>query len=293
MCQQRALVFGLLAALVMGCATGERARPVAWLDRLRPFQGPTGPDVVQLDVALLECPLGDAYINDELWATADEQVLSPGRRGPLEDNGFRIGQVAGITPGPLQTLLTSERSCANPRRIQMRAGNASTVVLGPIVPRCQFALVRDGERAEVVLDQAQCVLSVAPSLTRDGKTRLQFTPQVHHGDTALAIRPAAEQGRWMIQGQRPTENYAELSWDVALAPNEYVVIGTHGDWPRTLGHQCFVRPGEARPVQRLLVIRTGRARPGLSAEPEADDPSRPMPLALQAATWSKARGSGR
>jgi hypothetical protein len=101
----------------------------------------------------------------------------------------------------------------------------------------------------------------------------------------MVPRPSVDRSgiySWMLQEQRPTETYAHLSWEVTLAPNEYVVVGGRLDQPQTLGHQFFIRGDEPNPVQRLLVIRTARLQPGLES---ADDPSlhRNPPLALQAA----------
>src|SRR5262249_31000495 len=114
----QARLLGLLTALLAGCATGKVPHAVTWLDHLRPFQGPTGPDVVSMQVALIERPVGDPYLNHELWAGADEQAIPLERKVVLEDNGLRVGQIGGIAPAKLLALLTSEKSCINPRCLQ-------------------------------------------------------------------------------------------------------------------------------------------------------------------------------
>jgi hypothetical protein len=83
----------------------------------------------------------------------------------------------------------------------------------------------------------------------------------------------------MLQEQLPTESYAALGFEVTLAPNEYILVGGRFDKPETLGHQCFVRADETKPVQRLLVIRTSRPAPGVIAE--AKDHGA-IPLTVQA-----------
>src|ERR1700691_3698612 len=103
-----ALLLGLLASALIGCASTEQTHKGNWLDKLLRPGGPTGPDVVQMDVALIERPLGDAYLNKDLWLAADEQVVSLDNKAILQDNGFRIGQVGGLTPAGLQALLTSD-----------------------------------------------------------------------------------------------------------------------------------------------------------------------------------------
>jgi hypothetical protein len=272
-------------------------RSTAWLDRLRSFQGPSGAEVVQLDVALLECPVGDRYINQELWTLIDEQVIALERKAILEDNGFRVGQVGGIPPAGLQALLASERNCPKPRRLQTHANTPTPVVLGPAVPSCRLEVHQDGKLVPVELKDAQCTLQVVPSLLEEGRTRLHFTPQIQHGAARLFPQPAEDRSGLVLKDQRPTEEYPAVGWDVTLAPGQYVVVGTRFDRPGTLGYQCFFRGDEPRPVQRLLVICAGRSAAGLEPETDPDsgneDPSfsRSPPLALQA-SCTTARGSG-
>lgn len=282
------LLLGLMAGMLLGCVSGEPVRSVSWLDRLRASRGPLAQDVVQMDVALIERPIGDPYLDRDLWTFADEQAIGLEHKALLEDNGFRIAQVGGIPPTGFQDLLTSERSCINPMRFQLHAGGSKPVSLGPPLPTCRFELRQDGRKTPTVLDRAECLLVVAPTLTSDGRTRLHFTPTIRHGENLLIPRPAADHSGW--DRQRPTEEYPGLSWDVSLAPNEYVIVGTRYDRPGTLGHEFFLRANDPRPVQRLLVIRTGRAAADL--DPVEGDESagrRSPPLALQA-SWTSARG---
>jgi hypothetical protein len=285
---RRAVLLQLLAVGLSGCAQAHK-QTTAWFDRFR-YLGPKGPDVIQMDVALVERPLGDGYLNRSLWTVADEQVIALDSKAILEDNGFRIGQIGGITPVELQSLLTSERSCANPRRIQLRAGKSTVLELGPEMGECRFQLAKDGEPSPVTMPHAQPTLEIHPSLTEDGRTRLRFVPIVQHGDANLIPKPAPDRSGWLLVQERPSQRYSELAWEVTLAPNEYLVVGGRFDRPETLGHQCFLRRDEATPVQRLLVIRTGRSLQEVQPPIASGQPKAP-PLACQA-TWTKARGNG-
>jgi hypothetical protein len=292
--QGRALLLGLLAGLLVGCATGKPVRSSSWLDRFRPFHGETA-DLIMLEVALIERHPADAFINAELWQVADEQAVSPENKAILEENGFRVGQVSDLTPTRLQALLTSEKSCINPRRLFLHSGGTTTVKLGPTRPHCRFDLHQDGQTQTVSLEQAECSFVILPTLTDDGRTRLHFTPQLRHGETIMAAHPASDHSGLLWQPERPTRTYEALAWDVTLAPNQYVVIGTHFDQTETLASQCFLRQDEEVPVQRLLVIRTCRPSQGLAPEETSALPEsgplakRSAPLALQA-TWTSARG---
>lgn len=289
MFHRRALLLGLCAGLLAGCTNGRSFVSTSWLDRRKPFQGPIGPDVVQMEVMLLERPAGDAYLSEHVWKVADEQVVSLEQKAVLADNGIRVGQIGGITPAELQRLLTSKESNPNPRGKQLHAGHAVTLVVGPRAPVNRFPLVLGSQTTPVDVADAECVLTVVPTLTDNGRTRLRFTPVLRHGEAVREARPAADRSGWVIEEEQPTERYAALAWDVEVAPNEYVIVGARADRPGTLGHHCFVRPGEAVPVQRLLVIRTGRSTAGeqnataSEAQPEFSLLSKSPPLAVTAA----------
>jgi hypothetical protein len=283
----------LLLVLLAGCAAGKAVTSTSWLDRLRPFRGPAGADVVRLDVAVIERPLDDAYLRQNLWLKIDEQCVSLERKAVLEENGFRVGQFSGITPAELQRLLTSEKSCINPRAILLHAGKPTTLPIGPAAAVCRFQLPQGEKPTPVVLEQAECLLNVVPTLTNDGKTRLQFTPEVRHGQKTLMAKAIADGTSLFLGAERPLNSYPALAWDVALNANEYVVVGACCDRPDSLGYQYFQRHDEPVPVQRLLVIRTHRTAPEPGTETAVDDSAatRTPPLALQAA-WTNARGRG-
>lgn len=292
----QAILLGLLASMMLGCVSNRPTRSASWLDRILHPAGPVGPDTIQMDVALIEKPLGDTYLNLDLWNDTDEQVIPLENKAVLEDNGFRIGQIGGITPVGLQLLLTSERSCANPRRIRCLQDKANKLVLGPELPLCCFQLASEGEPADINLEKAQCTLEVTASLTADGRTKLRFVPQVFHGDTSLLPRPAGDLSGWILKEERAVERYARLAWEVTLATNEYLIVGGRYEKPRTLGHECFLRRDEQNPVQRLLVIRTTRA------EKPGDEPTAPVatdgksvrsPASAAQSGYTTARGSRR
>jgi hypothetical protein len=281
---------GLVAWVLVGCVPSQ-VKTTCWFRGRQPFQSPATPNTVQMEVALLECPVGDPYINRDLWTLADEQIVTPEQKAALEDNGFRVAQVGGIVPAELQTLLTSERNNVNPRRRLVMVGHPAAFNLGSAVPTLHFTLVQEGQPVEVELEQAQCRLVVVPGLTPEGKAKLRFTPEVEYGELMRNIQPSPE--GFFLEVERPHKSYAALSWEVTLEANQYLVIGAHFEQRKSLGFASFVQTDESNPVQRLLVIRTNRLAPaGDSAEAAEEDAtaSGAPPLALQAQTpWSTAR----
>jgi hypothetical protein len=280
---------GLVLLAVGGCFWAPPGRPAGLVEPFKPFTGPRGADAVLLDVAVVEQPVGDRYVNHGLWADADEQVCDLERKAALAENGFRVGLVGGNPPFAFLGLVTSERSCPDPRRVQMRAGNAKPLPLGDVRPQLRAQLHTGGKSTPVTLDQAQCLLQVTPTLLPDGAIKLAFLPTVQHG--AKTLWTLSVEGGLPLQGQRPIERYPALGWEVTLAGAEYVVVGARFEKADTLGRAFFVSTEGAKPVQRLLVLRAARMAPPEEA-PEGADAGRPAtarPLALQAV--STVRGS--
>ena len=74
--QRLMLVVALGVACALGCTPIDKVSSTSWLPHRHPFQGPTGPDVVEIRVALIEVRPGEAewkYVNDDLWQLADEK----------------------------------------------------------------------------------------------------------------------------------------------------------------------------------------------------------------------------
>jgi hypothetical protein len=294
---------GLLTWLLAGCVTGPVVSPTAWLRRAPAVQprAPKGPAFIQMEVALLECPLGDHFINEELWSDGfvDEQIVSPQHKAALEENGFRVAQLGGLIPDELQDLLTSRRSNVNPRSRRVMAGHAASLNLGSRASSARFTITEEGEPVALDLEQAQCKLIVTPSLTPDGKVNLHFTPEVEYGETEMTFQPAPErQEKWQMKIERPVKSFPTFGWDAVLQPNQYIIVGTRLNQVRTLGFASFIERDGPSPVQRLLVIRTtkedGSPMGARRAEGLEEVCSRKSPpLALQAqASWTSARGSG-
>jgi hypothetical protein len=261
---RRVLVLGLLFALGgAGCISGQSLRPKG-LARQPLLSLPQGPDVVQLHVAVVERRLGDSYINQTLWASTDEQAAGIEQLALLENNGFRVGQVIGNLPSELLRMVENERYCGNQIGWFLRVGSSTPIKLGPALAKCNYLVKYDDFCREVSTEQANCKFLIEPTLTADGKTRLRFTPMVEHGEAIMTIEAVPEFSSWECQVKQQSHVYPELSWEVTLAPNEWLVVGTQLSQPRALGYQAFVNEEGATPIQRILVLRTNRPAPANS-----------------------------
>lgn len=262
-----ALALALATCQMAGCISEEPLRTSAWAERFRKFGYSEQAPVVQFEVRLIEQPVGDRYINRDLWREHTDDWVVGDAKSVLEKNGFRVGRLVGQPPSELQRLMVSERSCINPRVLVKAAGKETQLHLGPVMTTCKCRVYHDDNVTEVELHQAQCSLMVVPTFTEDGKTRLKFTPKVRHGDHISQFRPASDRSGWLLEVGPQARLFPELSWEVTLAPNEYLLVGCMPERPDTLGFRSFVDCGSLAPVQRLLVLRTARSGDaGIDAE---------------------------
>jgi hypothetical protein len=258
----------------------------------RPIVEGTPAETIRLDVAVVERPAGDHYLNHDVWDMADEQAIDLERKPVLDDNGLRAGLIGGLLPADLLALLSSDRTCPEPHRIRLQAGTASPLPMGRQQSRCAFDLHAGRGATAVSLQDASCFLEVTPTLAEDGRIMLHLTPVIRHGTSRVeprAVRDASGEHRWDMKAEQSTETYEALSWDLAVNPDEYAVIGTRIERADTLGQRFFLDPEAATPIQRLLVIRCGRVLADASMDLQGKERVAP-PLALQAG-WRTARGT--
>lgn len=264
------VLIALTAIPLAGCATATQVASMPWLNRFRPARTAiSGPDVIMIELALIERQVGDPFINKDLWFLADEQVIPLESKVGLETNGFRLGQVSGMTPSGLHTLLTSKQSNVNPRRFFLRANHSNCVNLGSTCKLCQFRFHQDQSDSEIALDQADCLLQLTPIPTTGNRVRLRFVPVIRHGETVTATRPTEDGSSFVLVPEKPSKTFDSLAFEITLDTNQYVVLGARDDRPETMGSSCFIRSDETVPVQRLLVLRACRA--GLAPPWEAED----------------------
>jgi hypothetical protein len=232
---------------------------------------------------LVEQPLGDPFLNRDLWATAPP-AAAPAVAALLAENGVRTAVFAGTLPPKFRDLVTSEPDVVSARRFAF--GNAKETVVptaGPHDP-CAFEFLPDlaGRRAERTFAQARCGVLVRPEPAPDGRVKLRCEPQIQHGERREWLRPTADATEFVMQGEVPTERFPALAFDVTIGPNEYLLIGWQAEQDATLGAALFGADANGRPRQRVLVLRAGQlGRPAADLPPLPPSHRRP-PVAAEA-----------
>lgn len=270
-CVRILTIAALIATTAVGCAlfgtsddTLQQATRKGGLPTLRPAS-----DAIQLQVVFIERPVDDTLASQLVWQELDQiGALPPATRTLLLDHGFRVGQTGASPPPALQTLLglTEEVTSGDPaeerlmrgRRMGLRSGNETELLTNDTVAQCQMKFLMNGQEETLDYQQARCLFRLKPVRQQDGWVRLDFTPEVHHGDSRM--RPTPNEDGWALRGSQKVDVRHALKFSVTLTTGEFVVIGCAGKAADTPGNRFFQRETEnAGRQQRLLVVRVADA----------------------------------
>jgi hypothetical protein len=266
----------LCAALPIGCALTDlvetgKPQQVTWKEVF----GNEGPEFVSasqpeletiiLEVAHLEQPLGDLSMIDLLWKEVDQiGALDFDVRRELESNGIRIGITGPNPPRILQSLMDvdvqwrSQRNDGQPvsqniEQVPLFPNRPGTVLSSDRYTTCRIEVPRGSKREEVVYENAQCLFRIEAEKLQEGWVKLEFVPEIHHGQDALR-RVASEDG-WQLSNSQKVDTLYSQRFSLTLNRGEIAVLTAVPTPPGQLGHAFFVGNGENDEKQRVLVVR--------------------------------------
>jgi hypothetical protein len=265
----------VLCAAVAGTGC-KQPRTSAGQSVARLFSPAVAPDGLYVQSVLLERPVGDHFLDREIWA-ATLPAGEPETRALLTENGLRAGLLTGRLPQRFQELLDSEADTVDPHGLTFNhRQDAVLPTAGPVDP-CKFSLLGDlsGKPKPVELKQARCGIYLKPQLAESGRVKLWCEPQIQHGERREWYRPTEDGTKLTKVEETPLEKFPELGFDVTLGPDDCLLIGWSADRPETLGAVLFGVEADNRPRQRLLVVRARQTSRSAAADlPPIVDPLR-------------------
>lgn len=257
-----------LAILCAAAGTGCLNRTVWPFTRATPnaqntarSPGPTSPvtEGLYVESVLLERPAGDEVLDRELWASGLAN-LPPQTAALVQENGLRVVVLSGALPPAFQKLLESEPDTVNPHGLTFAGRKEAVIPTAEPRDPCEFQVLTDlaGQRTAVTFNQARSGLLVRPEALDDGRVKVWCEPQVQHGVRKEWLRPTADGTGFTMQADVPVASYRTLGFDVALGPNDYLIVGWPASTTNNLGAAMFSVEANNLPRQRVLVLRAGR-----------------------------------
>jgi hypothetical protein len=244
-------------------------------------------DSLVVEFVLLERPLGDAFIDRELWAST-MPVGTPEVRTLLAENGFRAGLLSGVLPTKFQTILDTKADVVVPPHMMTFNKRKETVIptAGPIL-ECKYDLLADlaGKPETISLKQVRCGILVKPQVMDEGRVKLWCEPRVQHGDSEVRFRPSEDGTQLTKFEEVPTEKYPSLGLEVLLRADECLVIGCISERQETLGTTVFGAESNGNLRQRLVVIRSRQMNASATADLPIITPPGRRPATTQNASY--------
>jgi hypothetical protein len=272
----RPLFIALLTGAAAGCLHPADQPP--WLDPVPLLSQDPAADTAYVEYVLVERTAGGEEINRRVWDRIDEQVFPFEVRTVLEEAGLRVGIASQAAPGLLRPMIDDPRTDRGHRYRTFALEKPAPLLLSGSLARAEFGVpAARGGTVRFTRDAVALGFALTIRDAADGKVAIRLVPHARYHDPNRLV-PAANGER-----DHATEDFPGAAFEIALAPAEYLVIGTDWYWDSTFGHTALTGQTDERTVQRLLVLRAGRNKSqagGLALPTGAGAP----PLAAQATT---------
>ncbi len=228
-------------------------------------------DSVAWELSTLHVPSHDDGLQERLWGEVDETILPIETRQRLGANGFRVGVVGVQLPDVLRAKLDEQHTAGDRisssesetvsrpvyRRLQVRAGDRKEIVTSTIVPELNVFRSHQGVTRGLTLQQAQCVLAASSQPRPDGSVRLEFTPEIQHGQTRQRI--LADSGAFRFQSGRERFVLDDLRIGIDIVPGQTLVV-TSTQPPRGAGKDFFVSSDSKSSTTRIVLLRLSQTQ---------------------------------
>ena len=229
---------------------------------LPPIQ--VAPESIQLEVFFIERPAEDHLLTTGIWKEVDQLGAIPAEtREILHNNGFQVGNVSSNPPPAVQKLLglvaeIPADSAENTKPIMGRRqflapGMETEIPTGIIHEQCQFRLREGNTTKTVAYENVGCVLRMKANRLQEGWVKIDFQPEVHHGNKQLR-RTAATDGLELRMSQEIDVRYAQR-FSLKMNVGELAIITATPDHEGSLGEGFFCHDDRGLKKQRVLVVR--------------------------------------
>ena len=263
-------MLALLSCCALACDSMPFARSSA--QQATAFKLPTltAPrDSVEVEIVFVDRPVSDPLLGKTLWREIDQVgTLSAEQRATIREAGLLVGHVGSSPPDALQSLLNltdedqeRQRREANgipkiaARRVALPAGT-DTEILSNEPVALRSVTLNAGKPLE--LTNVRGLLRLKAERSQDGWARLDFMPELHHGQTGT--RPFAGTAGWMYRTTQEVIPCFAQHFSANLNVGEMLVLTCDRERSGTLGQSLFQFEDGSGPKQRLVVVRLAELR---------------------------------
>lgn len=238
------------------------------------------PKRVRLKVAVIPRPFEDASVNEALWSTVDEQVISPEMRRSLEANGLRMGMLIGNIPAGLEAMMGASAPAKDrvaPVTVDVPDGEYTDLSAANHSKQAVSLLLnRDGRVDGKEFHDARGLIRLTATHNGMETVSLRFTPEVHHGPfkntygAAPNSSPFSPQ-QFVAKNSQEVESLRELAGTFNLKPGQVAVVGSRGKRDHSLGDFLFIQEEQNsdRLTQSVVLIWAWQVDGNSLADPDS------------------------
>jgi hypothetical protein len=275
---------GLVAMLPMvavGCS--------GWLPAARdpsPIQKPFARieiprDMVGIESIVIRLDAQQAAMLPEVWATLDEQIISPELRISLDRNGLRAGKAAGHLPPILEQWLRyhEQRRDEDPleqvglaadvstfaQLWRCRADSRKELTVRKLSAETATVFYYDDGNKGAIFQTPHFLYSLQASPEPDGSASVRLVPEIKHGEIRRVV--VAKDSAIRTDERQDSIVWEKIAVEMRLKQGDCIVLGATPD-PRALGEHFFqtrTKDGEKQHV--LLLVRLSETRLDHGFEP--------------------------
>jgi hypothetical protein len=181
----------------------------------------------------------------ESFIGTTDQKLPLQTRQRLDDNGLRVSVVSNVNSARLQGLLAprvlepqwlteQERELAdagklNPihrldsqRHVEKRRGESFSMQISPRRAESTWQVFNGPNASSGQAMLAQCQMRITCWPQADGSVRMQFLPEIHHGQKHSKI--GVDGQNFAVKQQREIDELRSLQFEVNVRPGETVLV---------------------------------------------------------------------
>jgi len=201
-------------------------------------------DSVAVRVAIAEF---DDQQEAELKSFIDttDQKLPLKTRQRLDENGLRVSVVSNINSARLQSLLApripkrewlSEQELelaeagklepiyrlTSQRHVEKRRGESFTAKVSPVRAESTWQIYSGTHAVPGQANLAQCQMRITSWPQSDGSVKIQFLPEIHHGQKLSKI--GVDEQNFAVRQQREIQELRSLSFELSIRPGETILV---------------------------------------------------------------------
>ncbi len=262
------LFIAMFALLPTGCAQEASPPAPVPLASDRPLSRPLPPDrhdeppemllFVQLRLASIEVPIGQASGSEDIWSYLNEEPLGAELARTFGLNGLRVGRgQRAAWPELSRTMERLTGRKVTQGAVLVRPGGTVQIPLKTAQPsRTLFTFYPDRTLSGTDVPAGDAILNVSVTLDADRPDRVLMTVEPQVRSSRRRRRLVNDTGWKMLMALPDYHAFAPLTFQMAVPVRDFLVIGpgSAARRPYSVGGHFLVKHRKGMPFETVIVL---------------------------------------